>query len=306
MNARTWTFIISLAVPLALGAPLFLLAGTLAAPPSAADETQRVPVEPETVRQKAKFVGNLVSKSVAAQTIEDRGGEDSQAKLEEARALVVEANLDIDENNFNDANRKLDQSLALVTKEAQRLSKSEVKGQRLQEAYERRRNAVTTFLAAFERVSGDKDVSAATRSHIAEIKSMTVEADGLAKDGKLEEANKLLKDAYLAARGDIRELREGKTLTRTLDFKSAEEEYSYERDRNDSHFMLLRFALTEKNPPKSRLTRIESLRDQAQGLRDKADNQAGSGDAPTAIDTILQSTETLLKAIRMSGVWIPG
>lgn len=302
MNTRT----ISLVLSLVLVPPAAFLANVTTLPPLAAQETQRVPVEPETVRQKAKFVGNLVTKSVSAQTIEDKGGPDSQAKLEEARALVVEANLDIEENDFEAANEKLDQSLGLVTQEAQKLSKSEVKGQRLKEAFERRRSAVTTFLSAYERVSGDKDVSAATRSHIAEIKDMTVEADSLAEAGKLEEANELLKTAYLAARGDIRELREGKTLTRTLNFETAEEEYSYERDRNDSHFMLLRFALTEKNPPKSRLTRIESLRDKAQGLRDQADNQAGSGDAATAIDTILLSTETLLKAIRMSGVWIPG
>jgi hypothetical protein len=301
VNTRT----ISLVLSLVLVPPAAFFADAASAP-LAAQETQRVPVEPETVRQKAKFVRNLVTKSVSAQTIEDKGGPESQAKLEEARALVVEANLDIEENNFEAANEKLDQSLGLVTKEAQKLSKSEVKGQRLQEAFERRRNAVTTFLSAYERVSGDKDVSAATRAHISDIKSMTAEADSLAEAGKLEEANKLLKTAYLVARGDIRELREGKTLTRTLNFETAEEEFSYERDRNDSHFMLLRFALSEKNPPKSRLTRIESLREQAQGLRDKADNQAGSGDAATAIDTILLSTEALLKAIRMSGVWIPG
>ena len=72
------------------------------------------------------------------------------------------------------------------------------------------------------------------------------EARGLAQSGRLEEANVLLDRAYKNARGDIREMREGETLTRTLNFSSAVEEYRYEHDRNDSHVMLLKFAIAEK------------------------------------------------------------
>jgi hypothetical protein len=149
-------------------------------------------------------------------------------------------------------------------------------------------------------------LSTATKTQVAEIRKAMREAEKLATSGSVDEANGVLERAYRAARGDIRELRDGKTLVRTLNFETPEAEYRYEHDRNDSHIMLLRFAISEKNPPKTRRIRIDALREQATGLRDKAESQAQTGDHAGAIETLARSTHSLLKAIRMSGIWIPG
>jgi len=101
-------------------------------------------------------------------------------------------------------------------------------------------------------------------------------------------------------------MREGKTLTRTLEFATAGEEYDYELGRNRSHFLLLQFALSEKTPAASVVGRIEENRKTAEGLRGAAEKRAAAGAHPEAIDLLNQSTNLLLKTIRMSGIFVPG
>lgn len=283
---------------------MLLLGPPLAA--GAAEHQPRVPVDQATTRQKAVFLQNLVTKSVAVRTIEESGDQGAMEKLATARDLVRQARADLDAGNHGEANERLDQALALVNAEVRRLSKTEVNEARRREAYEKRLHTVQTFLKAYERVAGEKEVSAAARGQMTEMKRLVAEAEGQAAQGRLEDANATLDRAYRTARGDIRQMREGQTLTRSLDFATAAEEYDYERDRNESHIMLLKFALSEKQPPENFVERIEKLRLEALDLRSAAEGQASSGKHPEAIQTISKSTDTLLKAIRMSGIYIPG
>ncbi len=285
-----------------LGASLVSLAIATAA----AQQEKRVPVEQSTTGQKAKFVAQLVEKSVASRTIEAQGDDAAKAALNKARSLVREAKAELKQGRYEDANAKLNEALHLVNVETRRLSGAEAKQKRLQEAYEKRRNSVQIFLAAYERVASEKKLSSAAQAQVAEIRNLLNAAELQAKDGNLGNAKIVMEQAYVAARGDIKELRQGETLTRSLNFKTPEQEYEYERNRNDSHVLLLKFAISERKPPQSRLKRIGSLREKATSARAKADQQAQSGDHATAIATITKATETLLKAIRMSGIWIPG
>jgi len=281
------------------------LAGTCSLLASAQD-TQRVPIEQATTQQKAVCVGKLVTRSVSAKTIEDKGDATAKASLGRARRLVEEANVDIAAARYKVANGKLDEALRLVNTEAREISLATTKAERSRRVYDKRRNSVTIFLSAYERVAGEKELSLATKAQVADIRKAVREAEKLAAAGSLYEANDTLGRAYQAERGAIRELREGKTLVRTLDFKTPEAEYRYEHDRNDSHVMLLKFAISEKNPPKARQTRIDALREQSIVLCDAAESQAQSGDHADAIEILTRSTQVLLKAIRMSGLWVPG
>ncbi|MFQ5566499.1 MAG: hypothetical protein ACE5EU_09070, partial [Paracoccaceae bacterium] len=138
------------------------------------------------------------------------------------------------------------------------------------------------------------------------IRKLIGKAEGEAGAGRYQAAVEILDEAYATARGDIREMREGKTLTRTLDFATAEEEYDYELGRNRSHFLLLQFALGEKAPVGSVVGRIEENRTEAERLRDGAERKAAAGAFPEAIEMLNQSTALLLKTIRMSGIFVPG
>jgi len=270
-----------------------------------AQEKPRLPVDRAGTYQKIKFLNNLVSKSVAAKTIEESGDRIAQSKLEEARALVRQAQVDLDAGRTETANGKLNQALSLVNAQTRRLSNGRAKRLRQREDYDRHLQTVETFLKAYERVAGEKEISATAQTHVAEIRGIVTKAKSLAAHGDLPAANSSLRRAYRIARGDIREMRQGKILTRSLDFKTPADEYRYEKDRNDSHFMLLKFALAEKKPPENFVVRIKKLEDQARRLRRAAEEQAKAGQHPKAIDIINRSTDELLRAIRMSGIYVP-
>ena len=107
-------------------------------------------------------------------------------------------------------------------------------------------------------------------------------------------------------RGNVREIREGQTLVRALNFETAEEEYDYEMGRNQSHFMLLQFAYGDKKPVGTVVARINELRVIAEKFRSRAEMKAAEGAHAEAIELLNESTNRLLGAIRMSGVFVPG
>jgi len=282
-----------------------LVVALLCLPQVMAQEKPRMPVDRAGTYQKIKFLDNLVSNSVAAETIRKSGDRVAQSKIKEARLLVSAAQVDLDAGHLERADKKLNQALALMNAQTRRVSSQRVKRSRQRNNYEKHLHTVQIFLKAYERVAGEKRTSSTAQAHVAEIKGIVIEANALASDGKLTEANASLLRAYRIARGDIRQLRQGKILTRSLNFKTSAEEYRYEKDRNDSHLMLLKFAVAEKNPPKSYIARIRSLEQESRNLRGVAEEQAGAGMHPKAIDTLLRSTDILLRAIRISGIYIP-
>lgn len=265
----------------------------------------RVPIDRATTTQKAIFIENLITNSVAARTIEQSGDAAAIASLQEARSLIGEAKRDIDRGALPEAEAKLDQALALVNEETRRLSHDDLKDERQREAYERRLSAVRTFLMAYQRVAENGGGnSVATQAAI--IRSFIDKAEGQAGAGRLDDAIGTLDQAYVVARGDIREIRDGQTLVRTLEFETAKEEYDYEIGRNQSHFMLLQFALGDKQPTGSVVGRINEHRVIAEKLRSRAEARAAEGAHAEAIDLLNESTNRLLSAIRMSGVFVPG
>jgi hypothetical protein len=225
--------------------------------------------------------------------------------LARARALVAQAKADLKAGAVEAADDKLDQALALVNSEVRRLSGDEVRGVHEQDMYRRRLKAVKTFLSAYQRVAEEGSSGVAARQAKA-IRTLIAKAEGEARSGRYRAALDILDDAYVIARGDLREMRQGKTLTRTLDFATAEEEYDYELGRNRSHFLLLKFALSEKTPAGSVVGRIDKNRKTAEGLRGGAEKKAAAGAYPEAIDMLNKSTGLLLKTIRMSGIFVPG
>lgn len=280
---------------------VFLVAGTVFA-----EDAQRITPSAEATQQKYLFVQKLVTQSVAVQTIESSGDAGAIAKLKDARKLVYQVEQQLKSEQYLIANETLDQALALVTAEARRLSQAQVKAGRERDAYEKRLHTVEAFVKAYERVSQEKQKNKALEGQLTGIRAIVSSAKTHAANGQHAEAITLLDKAYNEARGDIREFRDGETLTRSLDFKSPAEEYEYEHRRNESHFVLLQFAVSEKEPPATRKQYIDKLREEADKLRENAEKDAESGNHAAGIQGLVESTDTLVKAIRMTGLYIPG
>ena len=301
MNSASLKTVLSLL--LAQSALLLSLAAVVVCGPALAQT--RVPPDAATTGQKATFVENLVTRSVSAQHIEQSGDQAARDKLDQARRLVDDAKADLGKGAIEAANDKLDQALAMVNTEIRRLSGTEVKNAHERDVYTRRLKAVKAFLSAYERVA-ESGASRAAADQATTIRGLIDEAERKASSGQYQEATETLNIAYSEARGDIRQLRQGQTLTRSLNFATVEEAYDYELGRNQSHFLLLQFAFSESKPKGSIAGRVEENRSAAERLRADAEKRAASGEHAEAIEMLNESTELLLKAIRMSGIFIPG
>lgn len=267
---------------------------TQAAGPAAADRVQSVE--------------KLVSTSSAADRIMTSGNApaiDLRARAQEhltaARRAIAAGNdaeagrlLNLATTTMFDAVRLLDQDQSLVDKH--------------QRDFDARLESVTALCEAYDRISQEKGLGPASKSELYPIVHGKLDkAKALRSAGRVDEGRKLLDEAYVAAKVGIEHLRGGDTLVRSLDFKSSEEEYHYEIDRNDTHRMLVKILVREKLGADSGLAaRVGKFMESADGLRARAESEAGRGDFERAIRTLEDSTREIVKAIRGAGIYIPG
>ena len=293
---------------LALFSTAMLGIAIFAAIPVAAQKGPRVPATQSGVDEKWLVVESMAYRSIAAKTIAASGDNEAIAALDKAKSLIGDAKTASAGGQYKEADDKLNEALKLINDHARRLTLGSVGAERAKVLFERRRHAVETFLNAYQRVSSDPkaDASQLPKEHTGWIAQELAGADALFAKGQHERALEQLEAAYERTRGLIRSMRTGQTLTRSLNFATAEEEYKYEFKRNDSFFALLEFAIVEKNPSGSVVDRIHQSRDKAREVRGAAEALAKNGDYPGAIAALNSSTNVLLQAIRMSGIYVPG
>lgn len=172
--------------------------------------------------------------------------------------------------------------------------------------FENRAKSVDALLVALRRIAESEGDDGKAASTISGIKATVTRAQRLLKAKQYQEARQVLDGGYDLAKQAVSHLRDGKTLTRSLVFATPEEEYHYEVDRNDTHQMLVKVLLEEKNPSEQTRIMVDRLVVRAVRLRGEADEQASSGDYKNAVKTMESATKELVKAIRSAGVYIPG
>ena len=271
-----------------------------------AQTDKRVPVTPSNTDQKAKFVGNLVTQSVASRTIESSNDADAKKALQTARSLVEQAKVDMAASRWEAADGKLNQAVENVMGHSRRLSERSVKSDRAQEIYASRVASVKAMMDAYTRVAEEKKQAGRAVERKQAVQQTLNEAEAMSAKGNYEGALVVVERAYTSITKEVSALRDGDKLTKTLKFDSAADEYVYEIDRNDSHFFLLKLTISEKNPDPMILKQVEDIRGKAQGLRNDAEGKAKKNDHKKAIDQLGESTDLLIRALRMAGAYIPG
>lgn len=267
-----------------------------------------MPITASNIEQKAKFVGNLVgSGSQSVQALERSNDAEALEALTSARKLVDEASRNLAAGKLDQAEDALNRAIELVTAHTRRISEGAVKSARAQQLYESRIASVKALADAFDRVSQEKGVRSTRGNNVrSSLNVMLAEIEAMAIRGNYEQAIVQLDQAYTSITAELSKLRDGDKLTKELHFASAEEEYIYEIDRNDSHVFLLKMTLSEKAPHPSFLPQIEAMRGEAEELRKQAEAQAGKKDFADAIKSLSESTDKLIRALRMGGAYIPG
>ena len=256
------------------------------------------------VGQNIQFVEQLIKHSSAATQIQQ--GDNAEAKALQQKAMdelqrAKRAHESGDTQTVSDALSKSKSAMF----QAMRLSGAKVIKEKQQRDFNARVKSVSALLDAHKRIRIEKKLGKPAEDveqHVAsEIQTAHSEFD----KGQMGKAMELADAAYLSIKISVTRLRDGDTLVRELHFETKKDEYKYELERNRTHRILVEVVLKEKiSAQMSMLMKIPMSK--AQELREEAVKQADGGDYEKAIKTLEQSTQQIIRAIRMAGVYIPG
>lgn len=292
-----------------LAGSALLLAGAPAgaqSEPSAAERLKRQgsDVDRTQVEKRLQSVGTLLEKSSGARQVEGSGDDQAAQKRVKALAVYSQAQDAFKQGDYARTSKLLDEASALMFEAVRSAQPEKVVADKAKADFQMRMDSVKALLAAQQRISrekpGIKDAAETSRA----IETAIQEANQLAAENKYAEARQTLDKAYLVARSAIGNMRGGDTLVRSLHFANKEEEYRYELDRNDTHQMLITVLLEEKQGAGDRM--VQGFLSKSKQLRSEAEASASRGDFAKAVQLLEDSTAELVKAIRNSGIYIPG
>jgi len=258
------------------------------------------------VSPKGAFISKLINESSGAQQVKKSDNPEVKKLHQLAKDLFEQANEKLAIGEESEAASILDQS-AKTMFEAIRLSTPVSLGDnKIKHDYDNRKKSVKALREAFDRISLEKNDQVIIDNVNNQLKKMLKTSAELEQAGKYAPAKLELNKAYVLLKQSIESLRSGQTLVRSLNFATAEEEYHYELDRNDTHKMLVTLLLGEKQSSAYTQKAVAKFTKEAASLRAQAEQAANDEDFKQAIDLLEQSTKQFVRAIRSAGVYIPG
>ena len=177
---------------------------------------------------------------------------------------------------------------------------------KLKADFDKRKESVNTLNTAFDRIADESKGCDCKEKTNQQITQLISNADQLLAQDEPVSARTELDKAYNILKVSIESLRGGQTLVRSLDFATPEEEYHYEIDRNQTHQMLVKLLLDGKTSSAYTQGVVNKFTTEAEQLREKAERSAEKNQFEEAIKLLEESTKQLVRAIRSSGIYIPG
>lgn len=248
----------------------------------------------------------LLNQSSGAIQVVNSGNSNALEKRQQALDLYRQAQDKIESGDDAAATELLNQSARMMF-EAIKLSTPTSMGEDKKIVnYGQRRESVIALQDAFNRISEENNETEIRNKVNDQLSNLINQADDLLQQGKNGEARVEIDKAYHLLKVTIESIRSGQTLVRSLQFKSKEEEYHYEIDRNDTHSMLIGLLVDEESKSETMKSKISDFVGQAQLLREQAEEYASQDAHEQAIELLEQSTRQLVRAIRSAGIYIPG
>jgi len=160
---------------------------------------------------------------------------------------------------------------------------------------------VRGFRGAIERLQpfGNKVF---VEAEIAAVDHLTVEAEQLASTGRWVDAAATLKRATDRVQLALSRLVDGKTIVYSLSFRGPKEEYAYEIERFRGLHLLTQLMLAEQPALAASRATITELMASSVQRRDEAAALASAGDYVGALRELEESSVTLSRVLRMTGV----
>lgn len=161
-------------------------------------------------------------------------------------------------------------------------------------------NAYLQAMSLTQRADWPGDV----RERFATADLKFAEAAKHADDGDFAAARATIEIAYRELLEIIKLLNDGKLVVHELVFKTPQDEFQYERDRNRSFEMLLQIAVDEIAPSRELAAHITHVIDENTRHRTLASQLAEAGDPAQAIVEMELASRELAKALRLMGVMV--
>lgn len=167
------------------------------------------------------------------------------------------------------------------------------------------KESVDVLLEAVHRVAEEKGIGESEKV-LQQMHELNKRAEEYASNNNYTEATRYLEQILSVIRSDIAKMKTGDTLVRTLTFASPKDEFRYEIDRNDAHFLLLKTFFTPQQAKSGNNGSHSEAIKTAYRLRKEAESYAESQDYKQAIGALEKSTTILITIIRTAGNEIPG
>ncbi|CAB1367715.1 conserved exported protein of unknown function [Denitratisoma oestradiolicum] len=264
-------------------------------------------MDKEQMAARMASVEKLLTTSSAAKQIEASGDQGALAKRDQALGVFHTAKSAFDAGDIAKAAAVLPQATVLMFEAARLAAPADVLSKKQEADFNARHESVKALLDAYKRVAKEKSAVKGVSETVSSVEKSVAAGEKLAAAQKYTEGRAELDKAYLVAKAAISSLRSGDTLVRSLNFASKEEEYHYEIDRNETHLMLVKVLVEEKQVTNPALNeQVRSFLAKSKELRDAAEAAAGRKEYEKAIKLMEDSTLELVRAIRNAGIYIPG
>ena len=299
MKAKTSVYLLTTLLMTGIGGGVIAIAHAEVKAPAFSDDSA-------SVKSRLENVQRLVSSSSGAQRVKNSRNPAAKANQEEAQQHLSKAEKAYQNGNMSLAHDELQHATEAMFLAIRGVGTGKEGVDKKNRDFGARYESVDALLTAIVRVAKEKGGMQSVERRATELRHQAKLAKQLAGEGKVEQARMSLDTVYEDTKNELENLREGETLVRTLEFASAEEEYRYELDRNDTHQMLVKVLLEGRVKKPGTRRQVDGFVAKANVLRTQAESEAGTGAYDRAVETLERATKELQRAIRSAGVYIPG
>jgi hypothetical protein len=218
---------------------------------------------------------------------------------EQARRALADGDLDLAEKDIGLALRSISAATTALAQEG-----------RSSEDVARRnaalRDEIRGYRESFNQTVLSKGPQFASLLDAARVDELIAEADALSASGEHARAATPLQEAYQLTVNALTRLRENETVVYSLNFRTPADEYRYEEKRHESYALLVHQMVSSGAAKGSRAELVNRFLEQAARLAEQARREAGAGDHAAAIETMEDANQSMVRALQMMGLSIPG
>ena len=254
------------------------------------------------VFNKLKFFSWLVNDSPTMKRILKSADSEAIKQLEKSRQLLQQAQAQYDEGELQLAEENIATGIKEMSSVARKIKDVDRVEHARKKLFDELKQHVQTFAEAFERVAKEKNdrlIDAMLDQE--KLKKIMDVAETLYREGQLALANQRMKQAADMVEIAISDARHKDVLLHELSFDSLEDEYDYEKKRNESYVLLVRLLQEKQTASDASRQYVNKIVAANKGVVAEAELHAADGDNKTAIRILEKGTDKLSRALRLSG-----